>query len=122
MYITVTQCHNYSCLIIIGLLPAVVSLMVSTQGSTTFLDWTAPFTLDITGPSNVPDILYSVDVVNSTSSSIYSQCGINVTGISFSTLFSVGCTSYTFTVTPVNVVGNGTANAILWMAKASMLL
>ena len=54
-----------------------------------------------------------MDVVNSTSSSIVlSECEITVTGFNFSIPNGRVCDNYTFTVTPVNVVGNGT-NATL---------
>ena len=73
-----------------------------------FLTWTAPFTLDI---SNVdPDITYCVDVVNSTSSSgILSQCEITVTSFSIPLGRVCDNLNFSFTVTPVNGVGNGTA-------------
>ena len=51
-----------------------------------------------------------MDVVNSTSSSkVLSECGITVTGFNFSIPNGRVCDNYTFTITPVNVVGNGTA-------------
>ena len=91
-----------------GLLAAVGSPSVDLVGPDISLTWTAPFTLDI---SNVDhDITYCVDVVNSTSSSIVlSECGINVTGFNFSIPIGRVCDNYTFTVTPVNGAGNGTA-------------
>ena len=84
--------------------------MMTVQDSTISLTWTAPFTLDIPGD---PDITYCVGVVNSTSSSIlHSQCGITETGFSFSIPPDSACHNYTFTftITPVNVVGNGTSS------------
>ena len=91
-----------------GLLAAVGSPSVDLLGTDIILTWTAPFTLDI---SNVdPDITYCVDVVNSTSlSTVLSECGITVTEFSFSIPLGRVCDNYTFTVTPVNRAGNGTA-------------
>ena len=94
-----------------GLLSAVGSLMMTVQNSTISLNWTAPFTLDIAGVD--PDITYCVSVVNSTSSStLHSQCGITEAGFSFSIPPDSACHNYTFTftVTPVNAVGNGTSS------------
>ena len=91
-----------------GLLAAVGFPSVDLVDTDISLTWTAPFTLDI--PNVDPDITYCVDVVNSTSSSIVlSECGITVTGFNFSIPIGRVCDNYTFTVTPVNVVGNGTA-------------
>ena len=93
-----------------GLLSAVGSLMMTVQDSTISLTWTAPFTLDISFVD--PDITYCVGVVNSTSSStLHSQCGITETVFSFSIPPDTACHNYmfTFTITPVNVVGNGTS-------------
>ena len=92
---------------ITGLLSAVGSLSVTLQDSTISLNWTAPFTLDIRGVD--PDITYCVAVVNSTSSTPHSQCGINVTEYEYPIPPDSTCHNYTFTfiVTPVNAVGNG---------------
>ena len=91
-----------------GLLAAVGSPSVDLVGTDISLTWTDPFTLDI---SNVdPDITYCVDVVNSTfSSRVLFECGITLTGFNFSILNDRVCDNYTFTVTPVNGAGNGTA-------------
>ena len=94
--------------ILAGLLAAVGSPSVDLVGTDISLTWTAPFTLDI--PNVDPDITYCVDVVNSTSSStVLSECGITVTGFNFSIPIGRVCDNYTLIVTPVNVVGNGTA-------------
>ena len=73
--------------------------------------WTPPFTLDI---SDVEDDIsgYCIDVVNiNTSSSLFSQCGINATEIDFS-LSLDACHIYRITVSPVNVVGQGEGNTL----------
>ena len=91
----------------LGLLSVVGSPSLNLAGTDVSLSWTAPFTLDI--PNNDPDITYCVDIVNSTSSSVVlSECGITVTEFNFFIPIGGVCDNYTFTVTPVNVVGNGT--------------
>ena len=91
-----------------GLLSAVGNLMVSVDGSIASLSWTAPFSLDI--PED-PDIMgYCVDVYGSDDSLIFSLCGINETALNY-TLPS-DYSDYTFTVTPVNVVGNGSNSSV----------
>ena len=80
--------------------------VASIETSALFLNWTAPFTLDIT--ATVPDITYCVDVVSSTSSAtLHSQCGITEMEFTYPLLSRISCDGYNFTVTPVNVVGNG---------------
>ena len=98
-------------LIIIGLLSAVGSLTLSVQSSWT-LTWSPPFTLDINGVD--PDIAgYCVDIVNSTSSSLLcSECEVNVTEFTYPIPPRSWCYNYTFTITPVNVVGNGTSSSL----------
>ncbi len=97
---------------IVGLLPAVGSLTATPipLDSIISLTWTPPFSLDI--PGDDPDITgYCVGVVNSTSSLvIHSQCGITDTQYNYTVSpRSTSCDTYTFTVTPVNIVGNGTS-------------
>ncbi len=100
---------------IAGLLPAVGSLTATPipLDSIISLTWTPPFSLDI---SNVdPDITgYCVGVVNSTSSlMIHSQCGITDTQYNYTVSPNdIVCDTYTFTVSPVNVVGNGTSSSV----------
>ena len=99
----------------IGLLPAVGSLTATPipLASIISLTWTPPFSLDI--PHVDPDITgYSVGVVNSTSSLvIHSQCGITDTHYNYTVSpRSTPCDTYTFTVTPVNIVGNGTSSSV----------
>ena len=88
-----------------GILSAVGSLRATSQNYTFFLTWTAPFTLDIAGVD--PDITYCVGVVNSTSSTLHSQCGITETEYEYPIPPDSACHMYMFTVTPVNPVGNG---------------
>ena len=76
--------------------------MLTQQDSIIYLVWTAPFTLNIQFTN--PDITYCVDIVN-----LYSQCGINVTEFIYPLPPSSMCDEYyTFIITPVNAVGNGT--------------
>ena len=94
-------------LLLQGLLSTIEFQTVGVIGTEVSITWTAPFTLDISRVD--PDITYCVDVVNSTSSSIVlSECGITVTGFNFSIPIGRVCDNYTFTITPVNLVGNGT--------------
>ena len=94
----------------IGLLAAVGTPIASPDllNSTISLSWTPPFSLDITNVDH--DITYCVGVDNSTSLVVFSQCGITDTQYDFTVSFSsTPCDNYTFTVTPVNEVGNGTS-------------
>ncbi len=98
----------------IGLLPAVQSLVLTVCGSwsTVCVNWTAPFTLDV---STDPDIAgYCVDVINSTfSETLLSECGIHGTEFIYPiSPINIGCDDYTFTVTAVNIVGNGTRSSL----------
>ncbi len=94
---------------ITGLLSAVGSLNVGSENeSTVSLRWTAPFTLDISFRED--DITYCVDVVSSTS--LHSECGINVTEFTYPLPPRSWCDEYNFTVTPVNLVGNGTRESV----------
>ena len=82
--------------------------MVMADDAIVNLTWTPPFTLDIPGVD--PDIAgYCVDVVNSTSSAtLHSQCGINVTEYTFPLPHELrACDVISCIVTPVNVVGRG---------------
>ncbi len=55
-----------------------------------------------------------MDVVNSTSSLvIHSQCGITDTQYNYTVSPNdIVCDTYTFTVIPVNIVGNGTSASV----------
>ncbi len=106
--------------IIVGLLPAVGSLTAISipLDSIISLTWTPPFSLDI--PNVDPDITgYCVGVVNSTSSLvIHSQCGITDTQYNYTVSpRSTPCDTYTFTVTPVNIVGNGTSASVTLLSN-----
>ncbi len=101
-------------IIYLGPLQAVGSLTVTPiLLDSISLTWTPPFSLDL---HNVdPDISgYCVGVVNSTSSLvIHSQCGITDTQYNYIVSpRSTPCDTYTFTVTPVNTVGNGTSASV----------
>ncbi len=99
----------------LGLLPAVGSLTATpiSLDSIISLTWTPPFSLDI--PHVDPDIIgYCVGVVNSISSLVIdSQCGITDTHYNYTVSpRSTPCDTYTFTVTPINIVGNGTSASV----------
>ena len=99
--------------IIIGLLSAVGSLTITVQDSAISLTWTAPFTLDIQGVD--PDITYCVCLVNSTSlSTLHSECEITEVEYEYPIPPDSACHMYMFTVTPVNVVGNGTSSTLTY--------
>ena len=94
-----------------GTLSAVGSLTVYLQDGCTFLNWIAPFSLDI--PIISVDITYCVDVINSTSSvTLHSECGINRTEYNFPVPTGSGCGGVIVTVTPVNVAGRGLPTSI----------
>ncbi len=101
---------------IVGLLPVVGSLTATPipLDSIISLTWIPPFSLDI--PSADPDITgYCVGVVNSTSLfTIDSQCGITDAQYNYTVSpRSTPCDNYTFTVTPVNIVGNGKSASVI---------
>ena len=105
------MCYDYDTIAIIGILRSVSSLTITREDSSIFLNWTAPFTLDIIGVD--PDITYCVDVVNSTSSAtLQAMCGINETEFTYPITFLSACDTILFTVTPVNIVGNGTNHTV----------
>ncbi len=100
---------------IVGFLQAVGSLTATPipLDSIISLTWTPPFSLDISNED--PDITgYCVGVANSTSSLvIHSQCGITDTQYNYTVSpRSTPCDTYTFTVTPVNRVSNGTSDSM----------
>ncbi len=108
----------YSLLHIAGLLPAVGYLTATPipLDSIISLTWTPPFSLDIPGVD--PDITgYCVGVFIS-SLVIHSQCGITDTQYNYTVSpRSTQCDNYTFTVTPVNIVGNGTSVSVTLLSN-----
>ncbi len=94
------------------ILDVIGSPVLTAKGSTITLNWTAPFTLDISGVD--PDITYCVDVVNFTSSAtLHSECGINRTEFTYLVVSTnAGCDIIQFIVNPINIVGNGTTSTI----------
>ena len=101
-------------LMCIGLLSAVGSLTAThILLDSISLTWTPLFSLDI--PNIDPDITYCVGVANSTSSLvIHSECGITDTQYNYtvSPPNDIVCDTYTFTVTPLNLVGDGISASI----------
>ena len=90
--------------------------MITPNGASIFLNWTAPFSLQ-------DNISYCVDVHNNkTSSLLSSECGINNTEFDYLLTQSFSCVSYQFNVIPVNLVGNGTANSKTLGPTTSMIL
>ncbi len=88
--------------------------MTSETESAVNLRWTAPFAPDRS------DITYCVDVVSSTSSAtLHSECGIIETEFTYPLPPRSWCDVYTFTVTPVNVVGNGTRESVDYSQNVS---
>ena len=96
--------HDDICMI--GLLPS-VGLRASTTSSTISLTWLAPFSLAILGDR--AGISYQVDVFDSVSFILRNI--VNVTEFSYQIPSNRACLengyAYTFTVSPVNVVGIG---------------
>ena len=85
--------------------------VVRDSGFTVTLNWTAPFTLDISLIN--PDITYCVDVVSATTSAtLHSECGVRDTEFTYLLPPRSWCHQYNVSVTPVNVVGNGSIESI----------
>ena len=98
----------------LGLLEAVGTLMIFTEGSSISISWTHPFTLDISRVD--PDITgYCINIISTTSLlNLNSQCGINVTEFHYTLPPDSACHIYNFTIVPVNIVGNGTADTRMY--------
>ena len=72
------------------------------------LTWEPPFTLDITEID--PDITgYCVDVTSSMISHL--EC-VNKTEFSYPVPPDAGCNTYSFTITPINIVGHGESSTV----------
>lgn len=89
-----------------GLLNAVSNLTVTVGDSIASLTWKAPFSLDV--PLYDPDIDGYCVFILETNKLVHAECGIPETNFSYQLPPNSGCHNYTFTVTPVNAVGNGT--------------
>ena len=105
----------------LGRLDAVRSLRLTPMEFSILLTWTPPFSFDITDVD--PDITYCVDVQNVVSSTrLHSECKINATNFTFQPASPIWCDKFLFTVTSVNVVGNGTMNKeLVFRAENSKL-
>lgn len=102
-------------LLVQGLLPAVGSLDLESNDSSIHLTWEAPFVLE--GVS--PDIDgYCVDVT-SASHTLWSECGITSTEFNFLIPPESVCSEILFTVTPGNLVGNGTSANVTYQRNIS---
>ena len=96
---------------ILGTLSAVSDLSISSQNFSVFLNWTAPFTMDISGVQ--VDVTYTVGVVIPTSSLIlYMENGVTITEFWYPLTPNVSCDNLVFTVIPVNQAGEGIPNSI----------
>ena len=88
------------CYLHLGYLSAVGNVKATVNDNLTYLTWTAPPSIDVISG-------YCVDI-RSNSSMIFSECGITETEFNFTLPSYSACNNYTFTLTPVNVLGNGT--------------
>ena len=91
-------------------------IATANRNSIISLAWTPPFSLDITNVD--PDITYCVGVDNSNSLVIFYQCGI--TDTQYNSFRSTPCDNYTITITPVNIVGNGTSSNVTLLSSITM--
>ena len=90
----------------VGLLDAVSDVNVEFISPSFIISWVAPFTFD---PPDSPDITYCISITNvSSGSSLGNECGLVPTSYSAVLEFSA-CVEYSATITPVNIVGNGTS-------------
>ena len=84
--------------------------------SEVFLNWTAPFTL-----LGASEITYCVKVIDSTNRrTLQSECMINMTQFMFFMTLNFACKELSFSVTPVNVVGNGTISTMMLTNHSSV--
>ena len=83
-----------------------------------YLSWTAPFTLNL--QISPPFILYCIDAWNTRglpmqyAKLVYSVCNMENTSFSFNSSYLElsSCDTLIFTITPVNLAGNGTSASI----------
>lgn len=91
------------------------NLTAALQGTSLALSWGVPFSLDIRDED--PDIRnYLVHVVNITSSTTLASANITVTDFTYPIPPKSWCFITFFTVTPVNVVGEGVSNTLAYFA------
>ena len=88
-----------------GTLDRVSNINATVQDQSVAIMWEAPFTLDLTNVD--PDITYCVDVMDSLRNTLYSQCGINTTSVTIPLNADLICQASGYTITPVNLAGNG---------------
>ena len=100
--------------LVLGFLEAVGFLTIYANGSSVYITWTPPFTLNITGID--PDITgYCITVTSRiTSLTLHSQCGINVTEYYYTFSPDSACNTFNFSIVPVNIVGNGTSATVMY--------
>ena len=90
----------------LGSLSAVIDLNISSQNSFVFLNWTAPFSLDISRTQD--GITYTVGVVNPASLLIlHMENGVTLTEFWYPLPPASSCDDLVFTVIPVNEAGEG---------------
>lgn len=91
-----------------GTLSAVNFLKISQQNDTIRLNWTAPSSL-----IDDANIFFCITVVNTSSFvTLYSECEVSVTEFSYPISLLSECHDVSFTVIPVNFVGNGTSRTV----------
>ena len=98
----------------VGTPSTVGSLTVVRSGQASLLlDWTAP-------PTLANNAEYCVDVVDLTSSSaVYSGCGITETEYTYFESPDISCHTYTFTVSAMNATWRGVGNTVVYGSLTS---
>lgn len=95
---------------------------ISAFNSSIYIDWTAPFTLDITSPANT--ITYCVDIYNiSNQEVLLSVCDIIESHYTYSYYGQdpSPCDSLDIYVIPINSAGNGSSSQAITGFYESML-